>query len=89
MLFFACFCARQRAQRLRAELTLAQIRKSYQTAGPIDTIFVQIHLGMDIYAKQIEPQDKRGISGGFRGSQIQVWEDVKRLDRLTPNLAHI
>ena len=28
----------------------------------------------------------RGIWGGFRGSQIQVWEDVKRLDRLAPNL---
>ena len=25
--FFACFCARQRAQRLRAELTLAQLRE--------------------------------------------------------------
>ena len=31
-----------------------------------------------------------GILGGFRGSQIQKYvEAVKRLDRLTPNLAHM
>ena len=48
--------------------------KSYQTAGPIDTKFgthVHIHLGMDIYAKQIEPQDKRSHFGGFKVSHIQ------------------
>ena len=43
-----------------------------------------------IYAKPIEPQDTRGISRGFRGSQIQKsWEAVKRLDRLAPNLVHV
>ena len=37
--FLACFCTSQRVQRRKAELTLAQIRKSYQTAGPIGTKF--------------------------------------------------
>ena len=49
--FLACFCARQRARWLRAELTYHTFGKSYQTAGPIDTKFrthVQINLGMDI-----------------------------------------
>ena len=90
--FLVCFCARQRARWLRTELTYHTFRKSYQTAGPIDTKFgthVQIHLRMDI-AKQIEPQDTRGHfgGGGFRGSKIQVWA-VKRLDRLAPNLVHV
>ena len=37
----------------------------------------------------IRPQYPRGISGGYRGSQIQMsGEAVKRLERLAPNLVH-
>ncbi len=67
--FWACFCARQRARWLRAELTYHTFRKSYQTAGPIDTKFgthVQIHLGMDIRQK-IALRDTRGHLGVLGG----------------------
>ena len=42
-----------------------------------------------IYAKQIEPQDTRGIGGGLGGTNPKVWEAVKRLDRLAPNLVDV
>ena len=36
---------------------------------------------------QLNLKTRGGISGGFRGSQIQKsWEAVKRLDRLAPTL---
>ena len=39
---------------------------------------------------QLNLKTQGGISGGFRGSQIQKsWEAVNRLDRLAPNLVHV
>ena len=71
MLFLACFCASQHVQRRKAELTLAQIRESYQTAGLIGTTFgthLQIHMGLDIRQTNCS-RDTRGALGGFLGGQ--------------------
>ena len=52
MLFLACFCATQRVQRQKTELTLANIREKLpETAGQIGIKFgtyVEIHMGMDV-----------------------------------------
>ena len=69
--FLPCFCASQRVQRQKAELTLAQIWKNYQTAGPIGTKFgthVQIHMGMDIRQTNCP---SRGDTWGFGGQQFK------------------
>ena len=62
----------------------AKVWKIYQTAGPIGTKFgkhLQIHLGMDIYAKN--HRYPRVNCGGFRGSKMQKsGKSTKRLDRL-------
>ena len=93
MLFLACFCARQRTQRLRAELTLAQIREKLPKR--MDRLATHLaHICRFtcewIYAKQVAPRDTRGHLGGFRGSTIKKsWEAVKRLDRLAPPLVHV
>ena len=47
---------------------------------------MQIHMGMDIYAKQIAPRDTRGHLGGFRESTIQKSGEAVRLAR---TLVHV
>ncbi len=43
-----------------------------------------------IYANQLNLNTQVGISGRFRGEQIQKsWEAVKRLDRLAQNLVQV
>ena len=58
----------------KSQLTLAQIRENYQTAGPIGTKFgthVQIHMGMDIRQTNCPSRHK----GGLRGvNNSKVWE---------------
>ena len=57
---------------VRTELTLAQIRESYQTAGPIGTKFgthVQIHLGM--YIRKNCPSRHKGHLGILRGQTFK------------------
>ena len=69
----ACFYASQRVQRRKAELTLAQIRENYQTAGPIGTKFgthVQIYMGMDLRQTDC-PSRHKEVLGVFRGSTIK------------------
>ena len=101
--FLACFYGRQRAQRLTAELTIAQIRVQLpngwtdwhqiwhtcaDSSGNGYTpnnlgSHLWIHLGMDIGKIQFASQYPMVISGGFRGSQIQKYgEAAKQLDRL-------
>ena len=51
-----------------------QVWECCQTAGPIGTTFgtrLWIHLGMDIYAKNISPTMPQGGIWGVRGSIIQ------------------
>ena len=71
----------------------SKVRGSCQTARTIGTTFgtcLRIRLRIDI-AKCNSPLNTTGdISRGFTGSQIQKsGEDVKRLDRLAPNLVHM
>ena len=73
--FLACFCASQRVQRRKAELTLYKFGKSYQTAGPIGTkvgTHVQIHMGMDICQTNFPSRHNGGTWGrGLGGQQFK------------------
>ena len=59
---------------------MSQIPKSGEAVRRLDRLapnigtHLQIHLGMDIYAKQIAPRDIRGHlgGGGFRGQHSKV-----------------
>ena len=90
MLFFGMFCTSQRAQRRKAELTLAKFGKSYQTAGPIGTKFgthMQIHMGTDTRQTNCPSRHKGGTwGGGFRGSTIQTYGEAVRF---APTLVHV
>ena len=70
----SCFCASQRVQQRKAELTLAQIRvklpNGWADNGTKCGTHVQIHMGMDIRQSNY-PGDTRGHLAGFRGSAIQ------------------
>ena len=81
MLFLACFGASQRVQRRKAEITLAQIRENYQTAGPIGTKFgthVQIHMGMDIRQTNCPSRHKEAL-GGFQFKSLGKLSDWHQL----------
>ena len=88
--FLACFCASQRVQRRKVEISLAQIREKLPN-GWAD--WHQIwhksanSSGNGHRINTIRPSIPQGVLGG---SQIQKSvEAVKRLDRLAPNLAHM
>ena len=87
MLFFGMFLresARTAAKR-RTNLSTNSEKATKRLGRLASNSHVQIHMGMDIYAKQIAPRDKRGHLGGFRGSTIQKsWEAV----RLAQTLVH-
>ena len=93
MLFFGGFCASQRVQRRKAELTLAQIPEK-QPNGWADWHQIK-YTSTDSYGNghrlnTNRPSIPQGEWGGGRVSQIQKsWEAIKGLDRLAPNLAHI
>ena len=85
--FLACFCVRQHAQWLRAELTLAQIgQKLPNDLTDWHQIWHTCHLGIDIRQTNCPSRHL----GGFVGSKIQKsWEAVKRPDGLAPTLVHV
>ena len=80
--FLSCFCASQRVQQRKAELTLAQIREKLPNGwadnGTKCGTHVQIHMGMDIRQPNY-PGDTRGHLAGFRGSAIQKSGEAVRL----------
>ena len=92
MLFLACFCARQRPQRLRSELTLAHIGEKLPNGW---TDWHQIwHTCAGSSANGYTPNklalETQGGNWGFRWSQMHTsGEAVKPLDRLAPNLVHV
>ena len=72
--FLACFCASQRVQRRKAELTLVQIRekatKRLVRLTPNVANMCKFILEW-IYAKQIAPRYTRGHLGGLGGQQFK------------------
>ena len=78
--FLACFCARQRAQRLIAELALAQIREKLPNRLAHNLAHMCRLIWKWIYAKQIAPRDTNAHMRGIRGSKIQKsWKLSKGL----------
>ena len=79
--FLACFCASQRVQRRKAELTLPQIREKLPNGW---TDWHQIWHTCTfvlkwIYAKQIAPRDTRGALGGQQFKSLGKLSDWHQL----------
>ena len=83
--FLACFCASQRVQRRKAELTLAQIREKLGRLAP-NLAHMCKFIWAWIFAKQIATGYTRWHLAGFRGSTIQKSGEAVRL---APTLGHV
>ena len=85
MLFFGVFL--RESARAAAKRRTNLITNSGKAANR-SSIYVQIHLGMDIRHKNC-PSRHKGGTGGLGGQKVYSGEAVKRLDRLATTLVHV